>query len=257
MTFLTLMDKIYNICFMLKIIGYVLFRISFYFLIFTVIYRKFVKPRFTKIIIIIYIINCIIIVFPNTFILSYEYFKHIYYKYSYLNKFEDMIIQLFLITIVFILNLILIPKKKDLIIEAQKNKKNNIKFFSIFSIPNNKIYALCYSLGFITAIFFLIPKKNRGDYNIKYHAFQSILFSTMYALYIILYLVILRLIYPNNLTSTKTITILLLIIHSMFFYIWLHLIIKSYNNENVKLPIIGKLSSLAARNIFKNKSNNA
>ena len=104
-----------------------------------------------------------------------------------------------------------------------------------FNLEENIAGALCYILGFLTGIFFLLfEKKNKF---VRFHAMQStITFLGLWILSVILTLVfapipIIGIVIVGALTSLIGITAILL---------WLFLMYKAYNHEKFKLPVIGK-----------------
>ena len=88
---------------------------------------------------------------------------------------------------------------------------------------------LCYVLGFITGlIFFLIEKKNKF---VRFHAMQSILFSAS--------IVILNIVF-GFIPVLNLILIPLVSLAAMV--LWIVLLIKAYQGEEFKLPIIGDIA---------------
>lgn len=85
---------------------------------------------------------------------------------------------------------------------------------------------LSYVLGFVTGlVFFLLEKKNKY---VRFHAMQSILFSVA----VIVLNVVLGLVPVVNLLLIPLISLAAIII-------WIILLIKAYQGEEFKLPIIG------------------
>ncbi len=88
---------------------------------------------------------------------------------------------------------------------------------------------LCYLIGWVTGVFFLIiEKKSRF---VKFHALQAII--AFLPLFVLRYLVV----YIPAIG-----TILSWIIGVGVFLLWLLCMYKAYNNEYFKLPIAGKLA---------------
>ncbi len=102
---------------------------------------------------------------------------------------------------------------------------------------------LCYLLGFITGIFFLIVEPYKHDRFVRFHAFQSIFLS---AVWIALYfaLGIFSAIAPYMFWRVMW------MLHSLlglgFLLLWLFLMYKAYNNEQFRLPVIGDLAAKQA-----------
>ncbi len=103
--------------------------------------------------------------------------------------------------------------------------------------------ALCYILGFVTGIAFLVLDPYKADRFIRFHAFQSIFLSAAWlAVYFALSVV--TVVMPSFLwrlfwlvSSLASLGFLLLALLGMF---------KAYNHERFKLPVIGDLAERQA-----------
>jgi uncharacterized membrane protein len=105
-------------------------------------------------------------------------------------------------------------------------------------ITSNVAGLLCYIVGFITGIIFLVIEPYKRDSFVRFHAFQSIFYSVgcmiiMYALFFAL---------PWSMWP------LIALIRLLFFVGWIFLMFKAYNNERFKLPVIGDLAEKQAAN---------
>src|SRR6478609_7141015 len=99
-------------------------------------------------------------------------------------------------------------------------------------MSENVAGALCYLVGFITGIIFLVIAPYNQNKFVRFHAFQSIFFNVAYIAFWILmsFLTVL----------THGIGFLLFpLIGLGFFVLWLYLMFSAYNNKRIKLPIIG------------------
>jgi uncharacterized membrane protein len=106
-------------------------------------------------------------------------------------------------------------------------------------MSENVAGALCYLVGFITGIIFLVIAPYNQSKFVRFHAFQSIFLNVAYIVFWILvsFLTIL----------THGIGILLYpLIGLGFFVLWLYMMFSAYNNKRVKLPIIGDLAEKQA-----------
>ena len=103
--------------------------------------------------------------------------------------------------------------------------------------------ALCYLVGFITGIFFLVVDPYKQDRSVRFHAFQAIFLSVAwFAVYFVLS--ILLSILPGMLWRVGW--MLYSVVGLGFFLLWLFLMYKAYNNEQFKLPVIGDLAAKQA-----------
>jgi len=114
--------------------------------------------------------------------------------------------------------------------ETQKQK-------AALGLDENVASVLCYLIGWITGIiFYLVEKDNKV---VKFHAMQSIL--TFLPLNILYWIV--GYIFWWNFMNYILNTILGLII----FILWIVLMIKAYQGEMYKLPIVGDIAYNATK----------
>jgi uncharacterized membrane protein len=112
------------------------------------------------------------------------------------------------------------------------------------SLQPNVAGFLCYVVGFISGIFFLIVDPYKRNQFVRFHAFQSIFLSVGWtALYLLLGVAFAVL--PGALWSVS------LMLNSLLslavFLLWLFLMYKAYSNERFKLPVIGDLAERQAQ----------
>jgi uncharacterized membrane protein len=100
------------------------------------------------------------------------------------------------------------------------------------NLEENVAGALCYVLGWITGlIFYLIEKENKF---VKFHAMQSII--TFLPLMILLFIIsAISWVVPFIWWFSWLIWILVLIL-------WIVLMVKAYQGEKFKLPIVGDIA---------------
>ncbi|MBE0656510.1 MAG: hypothetical protein IH602_02410 [Bryobacteraceae bacterium] len=110
-------------------------------------------------------------------------------------------------------------------------------------LSQNAASALCYLLGFITGIIFLVMAPYNTDPKVKYHAWQSIGFNVAYiALWFILTIL-------TTLTGGILGLILVpigLLISLCVFALWLFMMYKAYQGEGLHLPMIGDFAKKQA-----------
>jgi uncharacterized membrane protein len=106
-------------------------------------------------------------------------------------------------------------------------------------LQENVAAALCYSLGFITGILFLVLEPYNKNRNIRFHAFQSIFLSVFFAIvHVVLGFV--------GIASWGALFLLSPLISLAFFILWLFMLWKAYNNEKIMLPVIGDIAQKQA-----------
>jgi uncharacterized membrane protein len=113
-------------------------------------------------------------------------------------------------------------------------------------LEENLACALCYALGLLTGIVFLVLAPYNQNKLIRFHAFQSIFFHvSLIACYIVALILSFILVFIPVLGH-----ILILLIYLVLglgaFGGWLFLMFKAYNREKIVLPIIGPLAEKQA-----------
>lgn len=100
-------------------------------------------------------------------------------------------------------------------------------------LDQNVAGLLCYVLGLITAlIFILIEKDNKF---VKFHAFQSLFFNLAIwvSCIVLMFIPILG-------------WILLLVLQLVFVIVWILMMVKAYQGKTTKLPIVGEMAAQQA-----------
>ncbi len=106
--------------------------------------------------------------------------------------------------------------------------------------------ALCYVLGFVTGIIFLIMEKDNKF--VKFHAIQSIItFLSLWVLNMVIS-VLLGAILPWSMFGI--VTGLISLISLIGIIVWIILILKAFQGERYKLPLIG-LGNNYFSNLFR------
>jgi len=111
-------------------------------------------------------------------------------------------------------------------------------------LTDNTASALCYALGLITGILFLVLAPYNQKKNIRFHAFQSIfLHVAMIVLYIAMGIVfgILGRIMGFWLTA-----MLSPLLGLAFLILWIMMIVWAYQGKTVVIPVIGPLAQQQA-----------
>lgn len=118
-------------------------------------------------------------------------------------------------------------------------------------LQENMAGALCYAVGLITGIIFLVLAPYNQNRKIRFHAFQSIFFNVVW---IILYWVIGIVIGAMGFHLLGALMAILtslvwLVIGLGGFLLWLVLMYKAYNNTPLVLPVIGPIAQKQADNV--------
>lgn len=106
-------------------------------------------------------------------------------------------------------------------------------------LTDNVASALCYAVGLVTGILFLVLAPYNQNRKIRFHAFQSIF---LHAAVIVVWIGMLLV----SAISGGLLLFVMPIIWLGFFVLWLVLIIKAYQDQKLVLPIIGPLAEKQA-----------
>ena len=103
-------------------------------------------------------------------------------------------------------------------------------------LADNVASALCYVLGLITGIVFLVfPRYNKNP-TVRFHAFQSIfLHAGCIVLAIVLNIVL-------DMLHLWSLLFLSSVVWLGFFILWIYLIVQTYQGKTIELPVIGPLA---------------
>ena len=121
-------------------------------------------------------------------------------------------------------------------------------------MDNNVASALCYVLGLITGIVFLVMEPYSKNRAVRFHAFQSIFMNVaVIAVDIVLstlFSIILRIFWTGGLGGYGVFSSLIGLVWMVLWLacvaLWLYLIISAYQGKSVLLPIIGRLAQKQA-----------
>jgi len=114
-------------------------------------------------------------------------------------------------------------------------------------LADNVAAALCYALGLITGIVFLVLEPYSKNRLIRFHAFQSIFMHVaVIAAYIVLGIVLRLLIAIVGFFGIFA-GVLWPLLGLACFVLWLYLLISAYQGKTVVLPVIGPMAQKQAQ----------
>jgi uncharacterized membrane protein len=108
-------------------------------------------------------------------------------------------------------------------------------------LTDNVAGALCYALGFITGILFLVLAPYNQNRKIRFHAFQSIFLNVALILLSFTLSIVLGVFHFLGVAP-----LLMPLIWLGFFILWLYLMFSAYQGKKLVLPIIGPLAEQQA-----------
>ena len=106
-------------------------------------------------------------------------------------------------------------------------------------LPENTAAALCYLLGLITGILFLVLEPYNKNKLIRFHAFQSIFLHVA----VIIVWFALRIVLAGSFFSMIS---LFGLIDLAFFVLWIYMLVQTYQGKKIVLPVIGDLAAKQA-----------
>lgn len=112
-------------------------------------------------------------------------------------------------------------------------------------LQENVASALCYLVGLVTGIIFLVLAPYNQNPRIRFHAFQSILFNVAWIILHYGFAIVLAAV-GYGLMLTMLTSLVFLVIGLGGFLLWLFLMYKAYNNTPLVLPIIGPIAQKQA-----------
>jgi uncharacterized membrane protein len=112
-------------------------------------------------------------------------------------------------------------------------------------MADNVASALCYVLGFVTGIIFLVMAPYNQNKTVRFHAFQSIfLCVAVIAIRIVLGMILGVFLFHGGMFGTFW--VLYSLLWSLYglacFVLWLYIIIQTYQGKTIVLPIIGPIA---------------
>jgi uncharacterized membrane protein len=114
-------------------------------------------------------------------------------------------------------------------------------------MSNNVAGLLCYVVGWVTGLIFLLIEPYKNDKFVRFHAFQSIFFNVgLIGVYIVFFVLSAVLGFVTKGLSLFLMGPLLMLIWLGVLITWIVLMVKAYNNQTFKLPIIGDLAAKQA-----------
>lgn len=113
-------------------------------------------------------------------------------------------------------------------------------------MAENVASLLCYVLGWLTGVLFLVLEPYNKNRNIRFHAFQSIFFSIGWTIVWFVVMIVSGILAHIPILGWIVDLLLWLALSIGGLVIWVMLMVKAYNNTRLVLPIIGPLAEKQA-----------
>ena len=113
-------------------------------------------------------------------------------------------------------------------------------------LTDNMAAALCYVLGLLTGVLFLVLAPYNQNRLIRFHAFQSIFVHLAMIATMIALVVLTSILHLIPFVGVMISFVLYPLVGLGFFALWLVLMYKAYNNERWVLPVIGPMAEKQA-----------
>ncbi len=113
-------------------------------------------------------------------------------------------------------------------------------------MADNLASALCYVLGLITGILFLVLAPYNQNKTVRFHAFQSIFFHVGTIAIWIALIILSSILHYIPIVGAILSLLLFMVFGFGVFITWLVLMYKAYNNDRLVLPIVGPLAEKQA-----------
>lgn len=113
-------------------------------------------------------------------------------------------------------------------------------------MEENVACALCYVLGLLTGVLFLVLEPYNKNRLVRFHAFQSIFLHIASFVIFIGLMIVIGILHFIPFLGAILGLMLYPIVGLCFFFLYLMLIYKAYNRERWVLPIIGPLAEKQA-----------
>lgn len=113
-------------------------------------------------------------------------------------------------------------------------------------ISDNAAGALCYLLGFITGILFLVLAPYNQNRNVRFHAFQSIFLNIAWVVIWIAITIVSVALHAIPIIGAIISILLGFCVWIGALIVWLYMMFKTYNGETIVLPVIGPMAQKQA-----------
>ena len=113
-------------------------------------------------------------------------------------------------------------------------------------LSDNAASALCYVLGFITGILFLVIAPFNQNKAVRFHAFQSIFLNVAWIAVWVAMTIVGTVLASISFMLATLFGLVSLLLSLGFLVLWIYMIVKAYQGGRVVLPVVGPLAEKQA-----------
>jgi uncharacterized membrane protein len=113
-------------------------------------------------------------------------------------------------------------------------------------MTDNVASLLCYLVGFVTGILFLVIEPYNKNRAIRFHAFQSIFLNVAWVAVLIALSILTSILLAVSFSMFALIGLLHMVINLSFLALWIYMMVAAYQGKQVELPVIGALAKKQA-----------
>lgn len=113
-------------------------------------------------------------------------------------------------------------------------------------MSDNAAGALCYLLGLITGILFLVLAPYNQSKTVRFNAFQSIFLNIAWVVIYIVLVIVSLVLHAIPVLGTLLSILITFCLWIGGLILWLYLMFKTYNGTKVVLPVIGPMADKQA-----------
>jgi uncharacterized membrane protein len=111
-------------------------------------------------------------------------------------------------------------------------------------MADNVASALCYALGLVTGIIFLVLAPYNTNRTVRFHAFQSIFMHIAMILFYVVFGIVFGMM--MRMTGMFMLAFLWPLVGLAVFLLWIYMLVSTYQGKTVVLPIIGPIAQQQA-----------
>ncbi len=113
-------------------------------------------------------------------------------------------------------------------------------------MADNVAGTLCYLVGLITGILFLVLEPYNKNRSVRFHAFQSIFLNCAIIALVVVLNILMSILSVISHALILLLAPIMMLIWLAFLCLWIYLMVRTYQGTKVVLPVIGPLAEKQA-----------